>query len=279
MKIDLHLHSLYSDGLKSPRELCVLAKKAKLSLLALTDHDTVAGLEDMRAAAMETNLPQPLDGVELSCGEGGRIHVLGYGPALRSGTLSDYLESARQKRLARVREMLRVLAAMGLPVEEAALPLDGARPVGRAHVARAMVAAGHVKTVKQAFDQYLGASKPANIPMQRLSAAEAAHMLRQLGAVPVLAHPLRVGLSLETLAQLLPELQAAGLLGMEVYHSSCNARAARQLDAMARTRGLLVTGGSDYHGDADKNVHVGQLPGSWARMAEDAEALLRAAGV
>ncbi len=278
MTIDLHLHSTHSDGLFSPKALCRMAAKARVTLLSLTDHDTVSGLDAMRKAAAEIGLPPPLCGVELSCGTGGRVHVLGYGPAVQSPALLAVLEKARQRRRERVTEMLRVLSEMGMPLDAALLPQQDSRPVGRAHVARALAQAGYVRTLKEAFTRFLGEGKPANIPMRRLSACEAIRLLRDIGAVPVLAHPLRSGYAQEALPALLPTLIQSGLMGMEVYHSSCNAAAARQLDATARAFGLLVTGGSDFHGDAGSTLHIGHLPAGWTRAADDVDRLMQAAG-
>lgn len=274
-RADLHLHSTFSDGLKTPQELCALAVKYHVDCVALCDHDTVAGLGDMRAAADTAGL-RCLPGVEISTGRGGRVHVLCYGLAQTSPGLAAFLAQAGQDRQARAAEILRLLKNAGASLAAVENQLPENPTVGRAHIARALVKAGAVKTVTEAFDRYLGEGRCAYVPRRHIATGEAIRHLSELGGVCVLAHPLRSGFDELSLRAVLPEWISLGLRGMEAFHSSVGAPAARRLESLARISGLLVTGGSDYHGDADTRVRVGRLPAGWYTCESDVRALEQA---
>ena len=146
----------------------------------------------------------------------------------------------------------------------------------RAHIAREMIRAGYVHTVSQAFDRWLGEGKPAYAARDTVSAAGAVRVLAAAGAVPVLAHPVKLGLEPAVLAALISHLKENGLAGMEVYHPSASVKNTRMLDAAARRMGLLVTGGSDFHGDTGDRL--GRLPGTWSLIREDTQQLLFRSG-
>lgn len=301
-KVDLHMHSTASDGLKSPLELCVMAQKLGLSYIALSDHDTLGGLNGMRQA-LETlraerdgsaapvceqrrkakSAPAPqadqstltfLPALELSSGTGGRVHLLGYAPNERDAALLDCLHSASADRLQRARRMLELLSQQGLRLsdeqrQELLSPL-----VGRAHIARVMVAQGMVKTMQEAFDRYLIEGGIAYVPRARLEPSRALAILKDAGAVVVLAHPRRLGLDETQMYALLEELISYGLDGVEAYHPSASRTDARSLADYARRHGLLVTGGSDYHGDPASRVRMARMPSGWAQALDDAQALV-----
>ena len=274
LKSDFHLHSTFSDGVHPPETLCRMAVKTGVQALALTDHDTADGVPAMQEAASALGLIC-LPGAEVSTGTGGKVHVLAYGPAVLSSGMQDFLKEIRADRQSRAAEMLNRLEREGIafPGEAKARLLQNPS-VGRPHIARAMIELGVVNTVRQAFDRYLGDGKPGCVPRRPLLTRDAVQKIRMLGCVPVLAHPTQAGLEWTALCALMEDLIQCGLMGIEAWHSCVTPAQARQLDAFARRSGLLVTGGSDYHGDAGSTVQLGRLPSG--RPEGDAERLLNA---
>ena len=274
--IDLHLHSTFSDGVKTPEELCHMARKAGVGILALTDHDTAAGQSEMAHAAQENGLLL-IPGVEVSTGESGNVHVLGYGNRIFGDEMTAFLNAVASDRVNRARRIIDLLMEEGIVIPEdrraALLQNPG---VGRPHIAREMIALGAVSTVRQAFDRYLSRGKCAYVPRQLPSTGETVQTMRRLGVVPVLAHPQKMEMEYPALCAIVTELKALGLMGLEAYHSSVNSRAALQLDALARHSGLIVTGGSDYHGDPGSTVQLGRLPSGWQHKDADVSALMEA---
>lgn len=275
--VDLHLHSVFSDGLKTPEALCGMAAAMDMRWVALCDHDTLKGQQDMLAAARAHGL-NALPGVEVSTGEGGRTHLLCYVADARNPTLTTFLTDLASDRRKRAGDILSRLADAGVSLPEALARELDAPQVGRAHIARALVKAGAVKTVSEAFERYLGEGKCAYVPRRTLPTGEAVRRLSAMGAVVVLAHPMRLGLSDAALYPLIAEWKAAGLRGLEAFHPSASAQAARRLERLARDEGLLVTGGSDYHGDENTRVRVGRLPAGWHERQRDVDALCEAVG-
>jgi len=277
--IDLHVHSAYSDGLLSPEALYALALHKRVGVLALCDHDTVDGLAPMAEAAERCNRGThrltAIPGVELSTGEEGRTHILGYGVDARNPALLETLTDLRRKRWQRCAQMVEALRRLDIVIPPGELPGEGAAgmPVGRPHIARALIRMGVVNTVAQAFDRYLGEGKPAYVPLRHMTAVQAVTLLLNAGAAPVLAHPARMRLLPQGVEALVEALQAAGLRGVEVYHPSASHRDIRWLEAMARRRGLLVTGGSDFHGDSGARAELGGLPAGWRAWKDDLAAL------
>lgn len=270
MKPDLHMHSTLSDGVLSPESLVDEAVSAGVTIMAITDHDTFAGSDLLRGIA--TAIPV-IPGVELSMRDMHGLHLLGYGRT-EARPLRETVERLAQQRVERAREMLRKLSALGMPLEWKALERKYRGTVGRPHIARAMVHAGYVSRMQEAFDLYLGHDKPAYVPGERLSMEEALPLMRENGFVPVLAHPYELQLPEEQLLPLLDKWQAQGLMGVEVYHPSARSHGFEALDRMARRRGLLVTGGSDFHQENDKHGRIGSTAAFWARAQEDVNALL-----
>ena len=279
MNIDLHVHSAFSDGLLSPEALCALALQQQVTVLALCDHDTTDGLQPMRTIAERINRDghrlTVIPAVELSTGADGHTHLLGYGVQENSPDLQAAMAELRAKRVTRGQQMVEALKAQGVQIPAQMLPEaeTPGMPIGRPHVARALIRMGVVNTMEQAFDRYLAEGKPGYVPLEHLSAAQAVGILRRAGAVPVLAHPARIGLEPQALEALVGFLQEEGLLGVEVYHPSASRRDTRAFEAMARRRGLLVTGGSDYHGDRGTRARLGGLPSGWRKWREDLAAL------
>lgn len=239
--LELHCHTTHSDGTLSPRELVEAAIAAGVQILAITDHDTLSGWDEALAAAVE----QPLEivpGLELSTVQQGRsLHILGFYPD------REKLETPLQERISgryrRAQQIVEKLARLGYPIELPIMP--GVAPC-RPHIASALVAAGYVTSTHEAFDRWLGDDKPAYVEYEKFSAIEGIELLRQCGAVPVWAHPyLFRGGEVEVV---LPELVQAGLMGIEVFHPNHTPTQCRKLQELCQQYGLLMTGGSDYHG-------------------------------
>jgi predicted metal-dependent phosphoesterase TrpH len=267
------VHSVFSDGLKTPDELCAMAFKAGVRTIALCDHDTVNGLPSMREAAQKHGLAM-IPGVEISTGRGGKMHILCYGENVESPQMKAFLESMAQERIGRAAAMMEKLSNEGIHIpEERRAELLMMPSIGRAHIARELIAMGVVSTMQQAFERYLLEGRPAYVPRTEQPTAQTVEKLRAMRVLPVLAHPMRSGLEPTAIHAFLHSLIACGLAGMEAYHPSANARAARMLDGIARQESLLVTGGSDYHGDPGSTVHIGQLPAGWPARKDALSAL------
>jgi predicted metal-dependent phosphoesterase TrpH len=244
--IDLHLHTTASDGMLAPGALVEAAARAGLATIAVTDHDTVAGLAEARRAAEAHGLTL-VDGIEVTAVEGGRdVHVLAYFFDQADPALNDFLAAQRADRVRRVNEMTVRLAAAGVPID--AEPIvrlaSSGGSVGRPHVAAALVAAGHVATVDDAFDRYLGHSCPAFVPRLGAPAADVVRTVAAAGGICSLAHP-----GTTRMDALIPGLAAAGLAALEAAHPDHDAGTEQKYRAMAAQLGLAVSGGSDFHGE------------------------------
>jgi 3',5'-nucleoside bisphosphate phosphatase len=239
--LELHCHTTFSDGTLTPTELVKAAIAADVRALAITDHDTVSGWDEAILAAGEQLEIVP--GLELStvCHERS-LHVLGFYPnrdQLIPG-LSERLEGRKR----RAQQMIDNLAALGYPVKLPELG-EGMAP-GRPHIASAMVKAGYVTSAREAFDRFLGDHRPAFVQYEKFGTVEGIQLLRECGAVPVWAHPfLFRGGEVE---DVLPEFVDAGLMGLEVFHPNHSSTQVEQLKQLCEKYGLLMSGGSDYHG-------------------------------
>ena len=250
-KADFHNHSTASDGRLTPTQLVGLAARNGVRIFALTDHDSTEGIAEAKRAAEGHAGMLLIPGVELSTDiEGDEVHVLGYFTyaTLKDEALQAALARFRAGRFERGRLMTERLAELGLPVSwQRVLEIAGEASVGRPHVARAMVEAGHVASIQEAFDRYIGRDGPAYVEREKMTPAEAVRTLRRFGAPPVLAHPSYI----KDLEGVLPELKAAGLVGMEVYYRDYDAALIEKLAATAVKYDLLPLGGSDFHGLAN----------------------------
>jgi predicted metal-dependent phosphoesterase TrpH len=255
MPVDLHVHTTASDGALSPSDVVRAALKAGLSAIAITDHDSTAGLDEAIAAAEGSGLVV-VQGVELSADarDAGDVHVLGLMIDRRDARLRDTLASLRNQRVERARAMTEMLARAGHRIGfEEVLAFAGAGSVGRVHVAQALVDAGSVATVAEAFTLLIGEDAPFYVPKRTLSPARAVALIHAAGGVAVLAHP---GLSG---ASAIPELIEGGLDGIEAFHAEHTPEQQAAFAQAAADAGLLVTGGSDYHGPG---VHSAPIGGS-----------------
>lgn len=271
---DLHLHTTASDGQSSPAEVVALAARAGLSAIAVTDHDTLSGLAEARAAAGQAGILL-LPGIERSVGGEEEIHLLGLGFSLENATLHSLQTALLAERRERMLEMLDRLSALGMPVAEAELGQPGAAPfMGRMNLARAMVRRGYVENTGEAMERYIGNGRPAYVPRRRVGVCEGIETIKALGGVVSLAHPGRLAMDRGTFLARLPGWVEAGLQGLEAYHPSHAAADAAYYDKLARRRGLLVTGGSDFHGAAGALGEMGAGLCRWKSAEEDLSALL-----
>ena len=265
--IDLHLHSTASDGRLTPRELVDLAATAGLRVMAVTDHDTTAAVADVQALARAKGI-DAVAGIEITSVMDGRdVHMLAYFIDIADVEFQRFLAAQRVSRVARLEAIGARLAELGMPVKlEAVLALarlQSSISVGRPQVARAMVAAGHVRDMHQAFDRWLGSDRPAFVPRVGPTPEQVVEIVHAAGGIVSIAHPGRTQID-----DRLGPLHEAGLDAIEVYHSDHDAAAVEKYAAVAARFGLLVTGGSDFH-DPASALRPGAvtLPdGDWQRL-------------
>ncbi len=260
--IDLHTHSTASDGSLSPAELVAMAAKKGLAAVALTDHDTLAGLPAARLAG-ERHGVEVIAGVELSVADGERsVHLLGLFLSDRPGPLAEALAHLRERRHNRNRLILDKLRQLGIPIDYAAVTALAQGAVGRPHIAQAMLSAGAVTSFKEAFTRYLGAQGRAYVPKDKLTLERAAELLHAEGALTILAHPYILGLSGPALAETVGRYRDAGLDGIEAFYTEHSQAQTLEYLALARRFGLAVSGGSDFHGAARPDVELGRGRGT-----------------
>jgi 3',5'-nucleoside bisphosphate phosphatase len=268
--VDLHCHSTASDGTLPPAEVVRLAKESGLSGLALTDHDTIGGVEAAAEEARRIGLDF-LAGIEISCEyrPPGTMHILGYGVDPRSETLRDLTRRLLEGRDNRNPRIVQKLNALGVSItmqeveEEArATAADSRKPVGRPHIAAVLLRKGYVSSIKQAFDKYLAQGAPAYFDKERLTMREAMDMIHQSGGMPVLAHPIQLRTGNDShLERVVKDLVDLGLVGLETIHSDHDAALVEKYTRLADRFGLLKTGGSDFHGTNKKDIQLGLANG------------------
>lgn len=261
--LDLHTHSSASDGSLSPAELVVLADRVGLVGLALTDHDTVAGLPEALAAAADAAV-ELIPGVELSAAaDRGAIHIVGLHVDHDEAGLRGGLARVRRWRDERNPEIARKLAELGKPVElDEVTRIAGGGVVGRPHFAAALVARGHVRDVDEAFARYLSRGGAAYVPKRKLAPAECIALIRGAGGVPVLAHPDQAQLGRAALRDLVGRLADQGLAGIEVYCPTYDSAMTRLYREIALEYGLVESGGTDFHGSVKPRIKLGRGFGS-----------------
>jgi hypothetical protein len=243
--IDLHSHSLASDGQFAPAEVAERARAAGCAVWALCDHDTVAGLGAAAEAARKVNV-RLVPGIELSAFlERHEIHLLGHFVDPVAPSLRDFEDFLAERRRERMRQMVVKLAALGVHLTEPDIERhSGGKTIGRPHVARAIVATGAVTTVKEAFDRFLGEGRPAYVQRYRLEAADAVALVRGAGGTVTIAHPGVSRLEVGEVAR----LAAAGVVGIEVIHPDQNPSVREKYRRVAEAQQLVCTAGSDFHG-------------------------------
>jgi hypothetical protein len=245
--------------------------------MAVTDHDTLAAIPQVRAAAAALGI-ESIPGIEITAVEAGRdVHMLGYFIDEDDATLDAFLVRQRADRIARVEAMGERLASLGMPIDLtqvlAYARTQAGQSIGRPQVARAMIAAGHVATMDEAFGRWLGQGGPAYVSRSGATPAAVVQMVHAAGGLASIAHPGRTGID-----SAIPALRDAGLDALEAFHSDHDRETASRYVAMARDLGLLTTGGSDYHGDPARGVALGSaaLPADeWARFSAERRRHLR----
>jgi predicted metal-dependent phosphoesterase TrpH len=250
---DLHMHSLFSDGLHSPGEVMAMAASSGLAAVALTDHDTMDGLEAAQTSAREHGL-RLIPGIEISSCQGSQeIHLLAWHFDPDHGGLRQALDSLAAARQRRLDAMLKALAAAGAPVlHQAVLDRSGGHVPGRPHMAAALVAAGHATSVQDAFDRWIGKNCPGFVPLERLSAQRAITLVKAAGGVTGLAHP-----GLARAGKVIPQLARLGLDALECDHPAHDSGRRRQFHQTAARFDLVPTAGSDFHGDSQRHGQEG----------------------
>jgi 3',5'-nucleoside bisphosphate phosphatase len=262
--IDLHVHTTASDGRCTPHQLVERASHAGVRVIAVTDHDTIASIAEVRAAA-ETRGIDVVAGIEITAVEAGRdIHVLGYFLNPDDADLAAFLAGQRAQRIARLEAVGVRLAELGMPIDIAPLltqaQQQGGRSVGRPQIARAMIAAGYVADAREAFEQWLATERPAFVPRPGAPPGDVIDIVHAAGGLASLAHPGQTNVDARIAAY-----ADAGLDAIEVYHPDHDRSDVDRYRDVAQRLKLLVTGGSDFHGDPD---HGGE-PGAVALPMDD----------
>jgi 3',5'-nucleoside bisphosphate phosphatase len=267
---DLHLHTTFSDGALSCEELISRAGNAGLSAVAICDHDTVAGVAQAKEAGIKNNV-EVISAVELTAEhEGAEIHLLGYLLDCNSRPLLEKLEILKKNRIDRIYKISeRLKKEMDIVLDpERVFSLAKRGTVGRLHVAQAMVKAGLVNSVHEAFNKYIGDRRPGYVSGFKLSPLEAINLIKSTGGVPVLAHPYTLRRD-----ELIPEFVKMGLMGLEVYYSEHTQGMINFYLDLVKNYGLLATGGSDFHGETKPEVKLGaiKIPYELVEKLKDAQ--------
>lgn len=256
--VDLHIHTTCSDGTLTPEEIVSLALKQEMSAIAITDHDTVAGISAAQAAGDAAGL-QVLSGIEISTEYHGReVHLLGYFINPNSQHLKPVLEWTVKDRDLRNEKIVAMLRKDGYRISLEQLKAEHPNTViGRPHIAEALLKAGQVGSIQDAFDRLLADGKPYFLPRTYIPFAQAAEVIYQAGGVPVLAHPLQYQFPAEELNQFIHTAANCGAVGLEVYYSGYGPEKQNQLKQLGDQYNLIYTGGSDYHGTRKPHIQLG----------------------
>jgi len=255
-RVDLHIHSTASDGRLTPPEIVAKAAEQGLTVIALTDHDTTEGIAPALAAASAFPGLRVIPGVELSADFAqGEAHILGYFIDNTHKELRARLESMRNSRCERAREMISKLEGIGIHIEWPRVQeIAGGGSVGRPHLAQAMLEKGYIGSFREAFTDYIGRGGPAYAERRKMTPEEAVELILRADGLPVLAHPLFI----DDWQAMIVELKGAGLVGIETYYNGYTAREIDSLRVLAEKNGLIMTGGSDFHGiDAGTETALG----------------------
>ena len=267
MAIDLHTHTNFSDGSFSPQQLIDLAVKKKLYALAITDHDEVGAL--FSAMAYSKELPiQIVPGVELSIeydlpGQG-HLHMLGLFVDYQNKELAETLNTLKQARFDRIKTMVIKINALGFSLDFDELNQHiGRGSAGRPHLARLLIEKGVVKNISEAFTKYLSKGRPAYVPKMKLTAASAINLIHEAGGLAILAHPFSLGYqTYPEMGREILKLKAIGLDGVEAYYTNHNTYLTDWLLKFSEENNLLISGGSDFHGDPRPDILLGSGTGN-----------------
>ncbi len=257
--VDLHTHSTASDGVYAPAELLQHAKDVGLRVLALTDHDNTGGLQEAAQAAAKLDIDF-IPGIEINTDvAGGEVHVLGYFPEYERPAFQAVLKVLRDARERRGQRMVELLNEQGISISWERVREIAQGSVGRPHVAEALLEAGYVQSIGEAFDTYIGRGCYAYVPHYKLAPEDAVRLIASANGLPVIAHPLELP-GLDELRNRLPGLCKAGMVGLETYYGPYNSEEEQVLRALADEYHLIPTGGSDFHGPGIHPTPLGGRP-------------------
>ncbi len=256
---DFHLHSTASDGVHTPTWIMETAAANGVRVAALTDHDSTEGQDEARAAAARVGV-RLIPGIELSTDYGkADVHLLGFGIDVESRPLQSFLAWQREGRIGRVMKIVEILASNGMPIEvRRVLEIAGDATVGRPHVARALMEGGHVASVQEAFDLWLGNGKPADVDREKLDPQDAIRMIHDNGGLVFVAHAVFIG---DEYSEVVGKLAGWGLDGIETYYKHYDDTTIRKHEGLAKRHDLAMSGGSDYHGLGNPDDReIGDIP-------------------
>ncbi len=267
MIYDLHAHTIYSDGDKTPLEVVRLAEEKGVAV-AITDHDECRGFGEI--SHMRFAVPV-YAGIELAARFEGSVHILGLCIDWQDAGIVGHIDWARGARRSRAERILEKLRTGGMELYLSDLAFQG-DVVGRAHIAEALVRMGYAQSVQDAFERFLSYKAPYYVPYEKIGADDAARLIRGAGGLPVLAHP---GLMVQgAWDRLLPKLKEYGFWGVEAYHPAHTDGQCREFESLARREGLFVTAGSDYHGSVKPEISLGQETRGGLYLQESMEAFM-----
>lgn len=257
MKIDLHTHSTASDGTLSPTELVGEAHRLGIKILALTDHDTINGLEEAKKAAENLDI-RFIRGIEMKINFPGQFHLLGLDLARNLGALTKNLEELKNSRKNRNLKILAKINAAGIEGSyEDIIAFSGGGVVGKPHFAQFLISRGAAQSIDEAFKRCLDKGCPFYAVRKTLSVEDGISLVKKAGALAVLAHPISLKLSFQELESRLLIWKEIGLDGIEVFHPDQNKEYSAALEEIAKKHGFLITGGSDFHGSTRKERKLG----------------------
>jgi len=256
MPADLHVHTTFSDGTFSPAEIVKFAKKAGLNSIAITDHDVIDGIEEAVAEGKKLGV-EVIPGIEFTTEiPDAEIHILGYYIDYKLPKLAQTLEKIQKDRVARIYKIIDKLGKIGIKLDpDKVFEIAGHGSAGRPHIARALISEEHVRNIREAFSKYLSHGGPAYVKHFRLTPEEAIKLILEAKGVPVFAHP-----AVSNCDEIIPDLVAAGLKGIEVFYSGHSKEKEKHYLGLAEKYNLLATGGTDFHGLANgREIELGDV--------------------
>ncbi|MGE4282532.1 MAG: PHP domain-containing protein [Clostridia bacterium] len=255
--IDLHVHTTASDGSMTPSEVVRHAVQKRLAAIAITDHDTVEGIEEALIQGHLSDI-EVIPGIEISVDYRDEMHILGYYIDIYSQKFITILNQLNNFREERNPKIIKKLNDLGMSISFEEVEAKAGRVVGRPHIARVMVEKGYVDNVNQAFYEYLNTGKPAYIERKKLSQQEGIRLIKNAGGIAILAHPIYLEKGGANLDMLLPKLIEYGLDGLEVYYSDYTSEDTHKYLKLADKYNLVATGGSDFHGRSKPRLKLGE---------------------
>lgn len=254
--VDLHMHSRVSDGVKSPRELVEIAKQKNISVISLTDHDSVDGYPEVIEAGNSAGIAV-VSGIELSCFDKKDTHVLGYNVNWKNPALISCLEELKTQRRLRMEKMVEALNSDGFDISiEDVGRYSSCGVIGRPHVASVLIEKGYGKDVRDVFKRFIGSNCKYYVPYKKLDVSEGIELIHKAGGVSVLAHPKLLRYNSEDFLKLINEYKELGLDGLEVYYPRHNSEHIKLFYTMATKLNMLITCGGDYHNDLDPSKNT-----------------------